>query len=135
MVTDEGLLYIEPKNPPSERPLVDELTGIMAAALEDTETGVLLGVQKGKPLFKPGGSWRGFHICSCGAVSDSQDFRIRGSDIVTNSLCVHYLAYHRDEIPQVQLETVRTLPYGPVLPSKNQLWGPKRPKTIKKKRQ
>jgi hypothetical protein len=40
-----------------------------------------------------------------------------------NSLCVHYLSYHRDEVPLGQLQEVEHLPFGEVEPSEQELEG------------
>ena len=92
MITNHGLLYIEPQGPPSALPLIDALTRKMAAAFRQAES--------------TGDRYRGFHICRCGgAHSDNTDW-ILPSDEQTNSLCVHYLAFHRDEVPAWQLAKI-----------------------------
>jgi hypothetical protein len=45
---------------------------------------------------------------------------------VTNNLCVHYLAYHRDEIPETQLVRVGDLNCGEKDPNQKELNHPKR---------
>lgn len=43
--------------------------------------------------------FRGWHTCICGAQSDNRLHKLRDvSGPETNSLLVHYVAYHRDEI-------------------------------------
>jgi|ERR1051326_1657939 hypothetical protein len=84
------LLYIEPKDIRSATPLVDELTKRMTAALRKA---------------KAGQCFMGFHTCNCGAHSSSCDF-ILPSGVQTNSLCIHYLAYHRPEVPRIELSKV-----------------------------
>tara|TARA_Y100000310_G_scaffold55023_1_gene50423 strand:+ start:11970 stop:12515 length:546 start_codon:yes stop_codon:yes gene_type:complete len=60
----------------------------------------------------PGAQWRGFHCCTaCAKVySENYDFLIEHEDpnksVVTNSLCLHYLMCHRDEVPEDQLEFI-----------------------------
>lgn len=118
MIDQRGLLYIEPQQPPLTEPVVDELTLKMAAALNHRiDTGVYQGGQ-----FSRGGRTRGWHTCSCGACSGNVDYWLPGGEI-TNSLAVHYLAYHRHEVPPQQLERVRKLPCGQEPPSDKQLMG------------
>jgi len=50
----------------------------------------------------------GLHECVCGAMSSSCDYMLNGK-IVTNYLCVHYLAYHRSEVPEEELEKLAQL--------------------------
>ncbi len=88
------LLYVEPQDPPSEQPVIDLLTRGMAAALNASE-----------PY---GDVTRGFHVCSCGAHSDNVEHKLPTGDI-TNSLAVHYLAYHRKELVGEQLGYVLAL--------------------------
>lgn len=47
---------------------------------------------------------------------------IRG--FVTNSLCVHYLAFHRDEIPEGELQKILLLPEKEVEPGELELRAP-----------
>ncbi len=108
MVTDEGLLYMEPQQSASEEPVLDEVTQKMTAAFrlaEPSEYG-----------------YRGFHQCICGACGTNYDYQLRNGEW-TNSLCVHYLAYHREEVPQSQLDKVKMLEDGSELPSDNQMRG------------
>ena len=93
--TSEKLLYIEPRLPPSPQPLIDELPLQMTMAFRThPRTGV---------------HYFGHHECSCGACSSSTDYQLKNG-LWTNSLCVHYLAYHRAEVPMVELAKVYTLP-------------------------
>jgi hypothetical protein len=79
---DKTLLMLTPTQPASTEPVIDAFTQIMAAALINTE-------HKNR--------YRGFHTCACGAHSDNIDHWINGYR--TNSLAVHYLAHHRNEVP------------------------------------
>ena len=93
------LLYIEPVNPPDHQPLRDELSQRMVAAWR----------RRVSPL----SGFRGVHSCACGAQSDNMDHVVHGADgqaFTTNSLCVHYLMFHRAEVPDSELEKVRLLP-------------------------
>lgn len=112
MISNKGndLLYVEPKST-SPVPLVDELTRKMAAAWRaatpDTDC------------------WRGVHECTgkdCGVHSTNQDYHVGG--FMTNSLCVHYVAYHRIEIPEAELTKIRSLAFGEVEPNDDELKAP-----------
>lgn len=108
MVTDNGIMMIEPPTSASPLPVIDELTRKMAAAWrkrKDSEHG-----------------YRGFHTCRCGAESDNLDHFI--NCVLTNSLCVHYLAHHRDSVPDSELAKVRALANGEVMPTVEELKSP-----------
>lgn len=102
------LLYIEPQSAPSAEPLIDEATRKMAAAFRAGVSGT---------------RWRGVHTCSCGVWSSNTDYKI--SELQTNSLCVHYLAFHRGEVPVDQLERVMAFEFGEAEPSEKELAKPK----------
>jgi hypothetical protein len=110
MIVSQGILYIEPSNNTSTEPLIDELTRKMTAAFRR-------GV--------PGVRYKGFHICKCGVRSDNTDYTLANGQ-QTHLLCIHYLAYHRDEIPFFQLEKVAALDCGEAEPTKEELKSPKR---------
>lgn len=99
------ILYIEPVQPRSAEPVIDELTRKMTAALR---------------MATPGPRYRGFHVCSCGAGSSNCDYTLPGGK-QTNSLAVHYLALHRDEVPEGELAKVRELPEDHAGPTATEL--------------
>ncbi len=100
------LLYIESKNQKSKQPVLDEKTKKMTAAFKDSKgTGVAFSDRK----FLDGATTFGFHACICGAHSTSVDYLLPGG-IVTNYLCVHYLAWHRSEVPQAEIDKIDLLP-------------------------
>lgn len=99
----EGLLYIEPKLPPSPEPLIDGLTKRMAYELR---TATIPSNRKW---------YRGEHTCTSpgcqrGAPGKFPYVTSTNFDVTlstgrkTNSLAVHYLAYHRQEVPKAMLE-------------------------------
>ena len=108
MITDKGILYIEPSAKVSAKPLVDELTRKMTAAFR---------------FGKPAARFRGCHVCACGVWSGNCDFTLPNGE-ETNSLCIHYLAYHRADIPAFQLEKVRALDSGEAEPTVDELEEP-----------
>ena len=104
MITNEGLLFIEPESPAAARPVIDDLTMRMCMALRWSTKGLLI---KGRLV--PGGAYRGVHDCICGVSSDNHDYLVMGNrtDEVTHSLAAHYLAYHRDDVSQFQIDKLR----------------------------
>src|SRR5262245_32436815 len=97
----ECLLFIEPPQPSSTFPLIDPLTRKLCAALR-------------KATWK--GGYRGRHECICGALSSTTDHYLPNG-VLTNSLCVHYLAHHRSEVPPGELLRVGALDWGEVEPT------------------
>lgn len=89
----DKLLYIEPRLLRDPVPVVDRLTRLMAAALH-----------QGFPTKR----WRGYHTCICGARSDNTDYKL-SNGMLTNSLCVHYMACHRPEVPPEMIQVVLAL--------------------------
>jgi hypothetical protein len=89
------ILYFEPQNMPSKYPVNDELTKfflkVFASKIADD-------------IF-----YKGCHWCVCGEVSSNQDYTITmgGKEYITNSLALHYLQYHRDEVPQRDLDLIQ----------------------------
>jgi hypothetical protein len=122
MINANGLLYIEPKNKASETPVIDGYTRRMAAALNKAVIGGWDGGSSERS-WRTGDGWRGFHLCVCGAVSSSHDFLL-SNGLVTNSLCVHYLARHRDEVPESELAKVMQLPDEEMEPTEAQVSPP-----------
>jgi hypothetical protein len=117
----EGLLYIEPTQPASPLPVLDQLTRKMAAAFR-------------KAVVDPRHRFYGLHRCVCGALSTNVDY-VLPDGRHTNSLCVHYVAHHRSEIPRDQLARIEALAFEEVLPNDNELQGPdvvaKRPPMVR----
>lgn len=109
------LLYIEPMLRASEQPVIDELTGKITSAF-----------RLAKDLDR---MWRGFHTCSCGACSDNTDYRL-ASGHQTNSLAIHYVALHRDEVPPEQLEVISGFELEAIEPSPDELKQPQRMRVI-----
>jgi hypothetical protein len=109
MAEKEEILCIVPSARTSARPLVDRLTHKMTAAYRQS-------------VIDAGPSGR--RICRCGVESDSSK-RILPNGMKTNALCVHYLAFHRDEIPAAEREKVRQLTYGHAEPTAKELIAPR----------
>ncbi|MFA5358564.1 MAG: hypothetical protein WC310_01925 [Patescibacteria group bacterium] len=109
MITDMGILYIEPSAKTSSEPVIDRYTRKMVAALRQGKEGL---------------GYRGIHICKCGARSTNCDYTLPNGE-QTNFLAVHYLAYHRDEVPQSELVKVDSLDCGEADPTPEELQRPK----------
>lgn len=104
----EPLLFINPSSPASDEPVIDALTRKMVAAYRAAGRDDIL--------------YCGFHWCVCGTASKNYD-SILTSGMRTNSLCVHYLAHHREEVPQAELEKVAQLDCGEAEPTYDEFWG------------
>ena len=78
---------------------------MMAAAFQNYKTGS--GYQG---QFMEDAMTMGEQVCACGARSTNVDYLLP-SGFITNYLCVHYLAWHRNEIPRSELDKVASLPH------------------------
>ena len=127
MIDNNLFLFIEPKNSPSIDPVIDDITKKMAYQFREAKKGIqrLKNIKKEHFLrsdirirdsvidlpwneeydFQLDSSYRGWHTCSCGACSDNCNYLIPAGEI-TNSLCVHYLAFHREEVPQQYIDEI-----------------------------
>jgi hypothetical protein len=116
MITGDGILFIEPSSEVSLEPLIDEITLKMVDAW------------RGRRTAPPGEWWRGVHTCACGVRSDNKPHFVgENKDILTNSLCVHYIAFHRDEVPPEEIEKVARLEVVGDDPTDEELhWPPER---------
>lgn len=103
------LLFVDAKKPASAKPIIDEFTRKIAAALRSA-----------KPY---GPVYRGFHACICGANSSNQNIILRNI-FATNSLCVHYLAFHREEVSFEDLGRIQTCFKEEAEPTKAELHPP-----------
>ena len=110
MIDNNGILMIEPRRQASQAPIIDSLTKKMTAGWRNARH-----AEDG---------YRGFHVCICGVCSDNKDHWIGpGQGLLTNSLCVHYMAYHRSEVPADELAKVEALSYGEADPTEEELNG------------
>ena len=98
-LSDRYLLMIEPQKPETA-PVIDELTALAIAVFDTARS--------------DGTRYRGVHRCVCGATSDNTNW-ILPSGHITNSLMVHYVARHRDEVPESEIEKLHrcVLPQDP----------------------
>ena len=92
----DTLLFMQPKNIPADEPVMDNITKILTRAWVRSQRSTY--------------SYKGTHTCSCGAKSTSADHFIgEENSLRTNSLCLHYVQFHRDEIPLDELDKLRAL--------------------------
>lgn len=113
-----GLLFIEPKTAAAREPVLDEATRRMTAAFRKGESAPWC--------------FGGVHTCICGAASEAHDYLIHGG-YVTNSLCIHYMAYHRAEVTAEELQKVLGLMSGMRQPRPRELKQP-RPEIVVSRR-
>ncbi len=104
------LLFIEPTRPASIAPVLDAITRRMCAAIRESRPSDYASA--------------GIHTCCCQANSSCTDHILPRGE-VTNSLCVHYVAHHRDEVPEHELALVERLDSGEAEPDDQELLGPR----------
>ena len=102
MIRDDNskfLLYMEP-NTKLEEPIDDEWTVLMFKAFEESEPGAAnYSSVEEDAIFRSGSAFKGVHRCSCGEIGGNQDYLLKNG-MITNSLCVHYLRWHRNEMSE-----------------------------------
>ncbi len=107
---DDHILYIHPSANTSPYPVIDQYTRKMVGAFS-----------KARPMT----SNRGFRRCACGVSGSNSDFQLQNGKW-TSSLCIHYLAYHRNKISSEELQKVEWLPFGEAGPTLKELNKPTR---------
>jgi hypothetical protein len=112
MIDPKGFVYFEPKVWPvaADVPLIDDLTRKVAFLFRQCSIGTSV--------------YRGWHTCVCSAKSDNKDYFLPDGRL-THSLCVHYVACHRDEMSREILADIvaSTLGMPPVEPTPKELKG------------
>ena len=128
-INPELLLFMEPKEKPSKKPIIDELTKKMTASFRKAKIGCINNYAKiGQDYtFTIDGGWMGSHICSCGAGTHTDGGRdyLLNNEEMTNKHCIHYLAFHRNEIHKEQLERINKLNDGEEEPTNKEIKIPK----------
>jgi len=84
------LMMIEPQTP-IEEPVIDKYTGYAALIFDE-----LQARKESRPRY------RGVHTCICGNRSDNVSHVF--NDMITNSLILHYVKYHRSAVPKEELD-------------------------------
>jgi hypothetical protein len=103
--TKNILLYIEPKSAPSAIPMTDELTLKLSYQMMNSKQ---TGVVNAKGTFIPGIKTMGVHKCTsktCNNESLSYDILLP-CGLATNTLALHYLMYHRNEVSPGDLKKI-----------------------------
>jgi hypothetical protein len=97
------ILYIEPTGK-ATKPIIDDMTISMYRVFKKhTNTGILGYTHE----FSTGMGYMGVHTCVCGANSTSCEYLVE--DKYLNYLCVHYMASHRGEIPEREMNKVKKM--------------------------
>lgn len=120
------LLYIEPSGN-KEPPVIDKFSvkifnGMSPIHFEiKKEYMGTIGNMHRKPVFTPGIYTMGHHECVCGATSTGYDILLDDgkSQIITNMLALHYLVYHRSEVPESELTKIGNLNFSITLDEKD----------------
>ena len=99
---DKHLLFIEPTLPMEDVPVNDIFTAKMESILKHAKC---LG--DGPDAIR----YKGFHTCVCGETSTNYNWELSDGTLI-NSLCVHYLRWHRKEVPVEELEKVKMAYYN-----------------------
>jgi hypothetical protein len=103
------LLFIRSLRFPTDEPIIDELTMSLTSAWRRSPKS---------------DNWRlSTCDCICGAFSGSAA-RILPGGAVANALCLHYLAYHRAEVPAADLDAIRRMPIGAEVPARSEVEAP-----------
>ncbi len=98
------LLYVYAKKNVEDVPINDNTTLELEKILEAcTDSGTY-----GNGIFTRGEQFLGVHQCICGTQSKSCDYLLT-PHFATNTLCVHYLRYHRGEVPKNELFKVNQM--------------------------
>ncbi|MDB5292980.1 MAG: hypothetical protein JWL69_4221 [Phycisphaerales bacterium] len=103
------LLFIEPQEPPSSPPVLDTITRMMCAAFRQAKNSDY--------------GYGGIHQCRCGANSSACDYFLPDGTM-TNSLCVHYVAHHRNSVSFEELAIVAAFAWGEADPTDDELQSP-----------
>lgn len=87
----------------------DEITKIMEQAFSEAQSGAANYSRIGEEeRFWVDDGWRGCYTCDCGEWSTSHDYLLKNG-MITNSLCVFYLQYYRNSIPESEIKKVMEL--------------------------
>ncbi len=127
------LLFIEPVSGFAISPVIDIYTKKIAGALHSAKSGIsnqrsVAHGNSNKAYFKETDNGRpGERFCNCGLSTANKDFLVKinnpeakvqfdnphkgihGGFAIVSSLCIHYVAYHREEVPREMLEQILLL--------------------------
>ncbi|MCU0660328.1 MAG: hypothetical protein MUD00_01815 [Candidatus Pacebacteria bacterium] len=131
------LLFIEPAGK-CHTPVIDKYTKRLTGAFRSAKVGLsnysnIAREYDTEAFFdENGGGWKGSHVCICGAMSSNKDYAMLTRDVLslhidhqqivlTNSLCIHYVACHRDDVPTEMLEQIMLLSADDAEPTQTEL--------------
>ena len=106
MIDHNLLLFIEPKQKRSKEPIIDNITKKMTASLRKSK---VINTSFGK------------HKEICGCISSCAERELRNGER-TNTLAIHYCAFHRNEISKEQIKRIENLHDGEEEPTVQELW-------------
>lgn len=126
MRNENFLLFIQPKLPPAKTPVIDKLVHKLTAAIREAKrarrVGAVLKDRQGAFQWFSGFRFvRSVACCKCcnqiaGITTESShDFEIIGGYYVS-PLALHFLAYHREEVPADQIKILNGLKVSRVKP-------------------
>ena len=104
-------LFIEPDaTKKSIEPVDDDLTASLQSAWDQRVAGTSRYTDLNCPgYFTPSESgYRGFHFAEDGEISDTMDYLLPNG-FITNSLCLHYVRFYRDQLPPSELRKLQLL--------------------------
>ena len=90
---DKYFMMIEPTSEKCSEPIDDDITK---------------KAKKIKSMIVKINRFRGIHTSACGEHSDNRD-HICPNGMITNSLMVHYIECHRDEVPQTEIDKLNAM--------------------------
>jgi hypothetical protein len=106
-------MYIATWKNPSPEPVIDALSVNMffelKEAMDKKQSGTIMFENaQGVYEWKPGWGTKGVHSCFCDAASSALDYMLP-CGLVTNTLALHYLVWHRSEVPESELAKLTQL--------------------------
>jgi len=90
-LSEKCFMMIEPVSSKKEIEINDKISNLVEEIMKNT---------------KIVGRTKGWHTCNCGERSGSTilEIKINNKIYITNSLALHYVKYHRSEIPQAEID-------------------------------
>lgn len=89
--------------------MIEPVGAPTAVALQDDISGKVERLLAACAIPPWGLRYKGFHTCICGAISTNYDMVLPDGRL-TNSLALHYVQFHRAEVPENELVKIRAYP-------------------------
>lgn len=108
------LLHITPTQPPSNQPTLDLLTQYLVQVLETARVGLFVDKGDGFYDFEVGATATE-QTCACGVTAPGTEYYIQELGLFGNilpPLALHFLIWHRAEVPERHLESIRQAATG-----------------------